>query len=91
MSDDWHWRNSMRSARFFAFDSRAAVPILLVLVHIRLWTLILAVITTVAFWMAERAGYGFEPVLRRLRCLIIGPKRPAITPSARRHMIDYGK
>ena len=89
--NDWHWRNTMRPARFFAFDSRAAIAVLLVLLHIRLWTIILAVVTMILFWLAERAGYGFEPVLRRLRCFIIGPKRPGLVFTGRRRMIDYGK
>ena len=88
---DFHWRNTMRPTRFFAFDSRAVLPLMLVFVHIRLWTLVLALFTTSVFWMAERAGYGFEPLLRRIRCMIVGPKRPGIVGTKKRHLIDYGK
>ena len=94
MSDEWsdyHWRNSMRSARFFMFDARSAVGICLVLVHIRLWTLMLALIIIMIFWLAERAGYEFNAVLRRVRLAIIGPKRPATAFSSSRRLKDYGK
>ena len=88
---DYHWRNSMRPTRFFAFDSRAALAILLVIVHIREWTIVLAIVTMAAFWLAERRGYGLEAALRRVRAILLGPRRPATVFSARRTLNDYGK
>ena len=35
---NWHWRNSMRPVRFFAFDARAAFPFFLLLLYARLIT-----------------------------------------------------
>ena len=89
--NDWHWRNSMRATRFFAFDSRAALGILLVIVHIRMWTIMLAVMVVFGFWFAERAGYGLEAACRRVRTLLLGPKRPGIAMKGKRPLIDYGK
>ena len=93
MSDinDWHWRNSMRPTRFFAFDSKAVLGILLVIIHIRMWTFVLALVVIGVFWLAERAGYSFEAAFRRLRVLILGPKRPAVALRAKRRLLDYGK
>ncbi|KTC72758.1 IcmT protein [Legionella anisa] len=42
-----HWRDSARSARFFIVDARAAFPIFLFLMHIRIWTGILVLISAV--------------------------------------------
>lgn len=86
----WHWRDSMRSPRFFMFDARAALPILLVVMHARLWTLILAVGCIVIFYVLERFGLTFEAALRRLRCKIIGKKRPAYSSQRYRRFTDAG-
>ncbi len=89
--NDWHWRNSMRTTRFFAFDSRAALGVLLVIIHLRMWTVLLAVCVVCAFWFAERAGYGLEAACRRIRTLLLGPNRPAVVLKTKRRLIDYGK
>ena len=89
--NDYHWRNSMRPTRFFAFDSRAVLGVVLVIVHIRLWTILLAIAVIIAFWFAERAGYSFDSACRRIRTLLLGPKRPAIAIKANRKLVDYGK
>lgn len=51
MSDNFaatsHWRDSARSARFFMVDARAAFPIFLFLMHIRVWTGILVLVSAV--------------------------------------------
>lgn len=44
-----HWRDSARNVRFWIVDSRAAFPLLLFLLHIRLWTFVLAIIATAFF------------------------------------------
>ncbi len=90
-ASDYHWRNSMRSARFFSFDARSVLGILLVIIHIRLWTLMLAFSLIGVFWAAERAGYEFNAVLRRVRSLIVGPKRPATAFTSLRKLKDYGR
>jgi intracellular multiplication protein IcmT len=90
-SNDWHWRNSMRPTRFFAFDSRAVLGVVLVIIHIRLWTIVLACIGILVFWFAERAGYSFDSACRRLRTLIIGPKRPSTAFRSKTRLVDYGK
>jgi intracellular multiplication protein IcmT len=88
---DYHWRNSMRPTRFFIFDSRTALAIFLVIIHVREWTIVLALVVVLAFWVAERRGYGLEAAMRRVRTILLGPRRPATCYSARRKLIDYGK
>lgn len=66
----------MKSARFFALDAFAAFPFLLVLIHIRWWTIGLAFLSSVLFWFAERLGLRFMPALRAVRSWFVVPVRP---------------
>lgn len=72
-----HWRDSARVARFFFMDARAAFPLLLFLLHIRLWTLIVAVSATMFFAILERYGFSFIIFWRWLRTLIVGKRKLA--------------
>lgn len=72
-SPDSHWRDSARSARFFLVDARAAFPIFLFLVHIKMWTGMLVLISAVFFGIIEHFGFTVPVFLRWLRCTIAGP------------------
>lgn len=74
---NWHWRNSMRPVRFLAFDARAAIPIPILLFYARLSTLILTIITLMAFRHLERKGMTFPAAMRSMRASIVGKDRPA--------------
>lgn len=87
---NWHWRNSMRPVRFFAFDARAAFSFLLLLVYARLITLILVIISTFAFYLLEKYGLTFDSAFRRLRSTIAGRNRPALMTFRRRRLKDFG-
>lgn len=72
-SEGTHWRDSARNARFFIVDARAAFPMVLFLLHIRLWTFGAAILTMIFFGLLERFGFTL-PVFRRwLRGLLAGP------------------
>ncbi len=73
-----HWRDSARNPRFFLIDARAAFPLLLFLLHIRIWTAVVALLAMTFFGLLER--YGFSPVvfLRWLRNVLAGPHKVAI-------------
>lgn len=86
----WHWRNTMKPVRFFNFDARAGLILVLVLVHFRTWTLTLAITVNVVFYILERKGLTFSAALRALRSWIVGPKRPAFIYSRRRKLLDTG-
>jgi intracellular multiplication protein IcmT len=86
---DTHWRNSMKPARFFFLDARAAVPFVFTLLHLRLWTLAVAAITTLIFYILEQRGMSFDAALRAIRVWFVGNKRPNIQTSNRRRMVDY--
>jgi intracellular multiplication protein IcmT len=87
---DIHWRNSMKSARFFALDARAVFPFLLVLIHIRGWTLLLALICTTLFWIAERMGLRYDAALRAVRAWFVAPFRPARAYQLNPRIADLG-
>ena len=69
------WRDSARSARFFIVDYRAAFPLLLFLLHIRLWTFCLALAAMFALYGLERYGYTVPVFLRLVRCWLAGPRK----------------
>lgn len=87
---DWHWRDSMRPARFFIFDARSALFLAILLVYPRPSTFMLFVIILFFFYLLERVGLTFEAALRRMRSWLAGNERPAVIWTARRRMIDFG-
>jgi intracellular multiplication protein IcmT len=70
-----HWRDSARSVRFFIWDGQAAFPMVLFLMHIRIWTFVVAVFTMMFFTVLNR--YGFTPIvfLRWMRNLVAGKRK----------------
>lgn len=88
---NWHWRNSMRVVRFFAFDSRAAVPIPLLLVYARTSTIILTIVTLLVFRFLEQRGLTVPAAMRNFRAWILGADRPALTSAEGRRFVDYGE
>lgn len=87
---NWHWRNTMRPARFFNLDARAALPFMLLLVYFRPVTLFLTVVVTAVFYYLETKGLTFPAALRALRVWFIGRDRPAWFSIRHRRMRDYG-
>lgn len=86
-----HWRNTFRPARFFLMDARAGVALLLFLLHIRLWTFILAVAVMLTFWWLERIGMNAASAFRAIRAWFAGPLRPARHAHKIRGRIDYDR
>lgn len=68
-----HWRDSARTTRFFMVDARAAFPIFLFLMHIRVWTGILVLVSAVFFGVIEHYGFTVPVFLRWLRGFFAGP------------------
>ncbi len=73
-----HWRDSARNAKFFFIDAKAAFPILLFLVHIKLWTFIIAMVVMVFFTVLNRFGYTIDVFFRIFRSMLAGPRKMAI-------------
>ncbi|MGE3623391.1 MAG: IcmT/TraK family protein [Bdellovibrionales bacterium] len=87
---DIHWRNTQKPVRFFILDARAFLAVLFFLVHMRLWTFVLAIAIMLTFWFFERRGLTFAASLRAIRCWIMGERRPANRRQAFRYWIDFG-
>jgi intracellular multiplication protein IcmT len=73
-----HWRDSARSARFFFIDAKAAFPIFLFLIHITLWTLVVAIVAMVFFTTLNRFGFSVEVFLRVFRSMLAGPRKVVV-------------
>ncbi|HCS22269.1 MAG TPA: IcmT/TraK family protein [Alphaproteobacteria bacterium] len=86
----WHWRNTMKTVRFFSFDARAGIFVALLLVHFRIWTLCLLVLMLMIFYLLERRGLSFPAAMRSLRVWFIGTKRPGWIWTRRRKLQDTG-
>jgi intracellular multiplication protein IcmT len=87
---DLHWRNTQKPARFFSLDARAFSAIMLCILHMRLWTLGIAVTVMLIFWSLERRGLTFEASLRAFRCWMLGRRRPGLCFGSRRNWVDFG-
>lgn len=88
---NWHWRNTMRVIRFFAFDARAAFPIPLLLFRLADWRAwLLFLINLFIFRLLEQKGLTFPAALRSLRSGLVGDDRPGWISAQRKKFIDYG-
>lgn len=87
---NWHWRNTMRPARFFGLDARAGAPYVVLLFYFRPITLFITFVLTVLFWYLERRGLTFPSALRSFRCWMLGQRRPGWLAFRRRKLVDYG-
>jgi len=74
---DTHWRDSAYTARFFFVDARAAFPLLFFLLHIRLWTFILALSVMVFFALIEKYGLSLIVFGRWFRNFLAGSHKSA--------------
>ena len=67
-----HWRDSARSARFFLVDARAAFPVFLFLIHIRMWTAMVVIVSAIFFGIIEHFGFTVPVFFRWLRTCLAG-------------------
>jgi len=72
---DAHWRDSARRPRFFMIDAFAAFPLLIFLLHIRLWTFLLALIIIIFLGILERFKFTLPVFFRFIRSFLAGPHR----------------
>ena len=74
-SPNAHWRDSSRQVKFFFIDSKAAFPFVVFLLHMRMWTFILAVLMMLFFGVLARFGFTPPVFARWLRLLIAGKRK----------------
>lgn len=70
-----HWRDSARQTRFFFVDYRAAFPLLLFLLHIKVWTFLTAIAAMVFLAILERYGFSVSVFGSWLRSTLAGPRK----------------
>ena len=70
-----HWRDTGRVPRFFIIDARSTFPLLLFLTHIRLWTFVLAAMTTIIFAAIEHFGFSTQVFARMIRGFFAGKRK----------------
>lgn len=87
---NWHWRNSMRTVRFLAFDARASLPFPLLLVYARWSTVILTIAFLMFFRWLEKKGLTFPAAMRAIRMGMVGNDRPGLLGVYRKKFLDYG-
>lgn len=75
--DDVHWRDSAREVRFFIWDGKTAFPMVLFLMHISMWTFVVAITATTFFSVLKHYGITVDVFFRRFRCLLSGPRKAA--------------
>lgn len=75
-----NWRDSARQPRFFVVDAMAAFPLLLFLLHIRMWTFILAILAMIFFGVLERFSFTVPVFMRWVRGRLAGRVRVARSP-----------
>jgi intracellular multiplication protein IcmT len=73
-----HWRDSARSVKFFFIDGSAAFPLLLLIVHIRLWTFLVAVGAMLFLTLLNHYGFSIPVFFRLVRSFAAGRRRVVI-------------
>lgn len=86
---NWHWRNSMYPTRFFGFESRAAMPLPLLILHLRPYTFVIFILSLIAFRILENLGLTFPAAVRNFRAWLVGKNRPGWIGSQRKLFLDY--
>lgn len=72
------WRFSADPVRLLIIDARAMAPMLLFLVHMRLWTLITALVGVAFFGLLAWLGLTLPVAWRMARVILCGPRRPRL-------------
>lgn len=87
---NWHWRDTMREARFLGFDARVSIVIPVWLVYLRWSTIIISFGMFYLFKFLENKGLTFPAALRAWRAWMVGRERPGL-PGVHKHKFrDYG-
>lgn len=73
-----YWRDSARVPKFYLIDAGAALPMLIFLLHIRLWTFMVAILATIFFTILARYGFTVTVFFRWLRNFLGGSRKRSI-------------
>ena len=70
-----HWRDSSRNPRLFMVDAYAVFPLVLVILHIKSWTFMLAIGSITFFAILEKFKFTIPVFFRWVRSTLAGPVR----------------
>ena len=85
----FHWRDTYRYPKFFTFDARSTIPLLIMLLHLSWWTLGLSVGVMIFFFLLDRRGLDFASALRAMRRIVAGKHRPPLDPHKKPVAVDF--
>ena len=67
------WRNAGRTPTILMMDARALFPLFIWLMHMRMWTFVLAVLSTIFFAVLAWQGYSLPVLIRTIHHKVRGP------------------
>lgn len=71
------WRETHKPGKFLMFEGRVVIVLLLMVMHIRPWTIALAFTVMGVLYYFDRKGVSADSILRYLRARIVGRRRTA--------------
>ncbi|MDF3054639.1 MAG: icmT [Gammaproteobacteria bacterium] len=77
-SPDASWRDSARYPKLFFVDARAVFPVIFCLLHLRLWTIAIALSVTIFFAILDYYGFTIAVFSRWFRSMLAGKRKAAI-------------
>jgi len=83
------WRETHKPGKFLIFEGRVVIVLLLMVMHIRPWTITLALCVMGVLWYFDRKGVSADSILRYLRARLVGRKRSARGVYAERISVDF--
>lgn len=83
------WRETHKPGKFLIFEGRVVIVLLLMVMHIRPWTITLALSVMGILWYFDQKGVSADSILRYLRARLVGRKRSAQGVHAQRVATDF--
>jgi hypothetical protein len=83
------WRETHKPGKFLMFEGRVVIVLLLMVMHIRPWTIALAFMVMGVLYFFQRKGVSADSILRYLRARLVGRRRTARGVHNRRVPVDF--
>lgn len=83
------WRETHKPGRFLIFEGRVVIVLLLMVMHLRVWTVALAFTVMIVLYLFDRKGVPADAIARYLRARLVGRKRSARGVHNERVPVDF--
>jgi hypothetical protein len=83
------WRETHKPGKFLIFEGRVVIVLLLMVMHIRPWTIALAFSVMAVLYFFDRKGVPADSILRYLRARLVGRRRTARGVHNERVPVDF--